>query len=157
MNFTPLIFIYSTNNRQYTRWCPIGKSAFLNIGSERLLLCYLNISRAVMSHRPLCKLLCDKRKRINNQGITDTNLKKSCVTLYSAPWRLIKYGHCREHFVHAPSQWETTLQCNVVSHWLSAFTKLSLVQGYFQTRLWPTLGPKYIQIQMHMRYRYPKG
>ena len=24
----------------------------------------------------------------------------------------------RDHFVYAPSQWETTLQCNVVSHWL---------------------------------------
>ena len=32
----------------------------------------------------------------------------------------------RDHFVYAPSQWETTLQCNVVSHWLGAFTKLSL-------------------------------
>ena len=24
----------------------------------------------------------------------------------------------RDHFVNAPSQWETTLHCNVVSHWL---------------------------------------
>ena len=30
----------------------------------------------------------------------------------------------RDHFVHAPSQWETTLHCNIVSHWLSACTKL---------------------------------
>ena len=28
----------------------------------------------------------------------------------------------RDHFVYAPSQWETTLQCNVVSHWLCACT-----------------------------------
>ena len=34
----------------------------------------------------------------------------------------------RDHFVYAPSQWETTLQCNVVSHWLGAYTKLSLNQ-----------------------------
>ena len=27
---------------------------------------------------------------------------------------------------YAPSQWETTLQCNVVSHWLGAYTKWSL-------------------------------
>ena len=27
-----------------------------------------------------------------------------------------------DHFVYAPTQWETTLQCNVVSHWLGAFT-----------------------------------
>ena len=26
----------------------------------------------------------------------------------------------RDHFVYARSQWETTLQCNVVSHWLCA-------------------------------------
>ena len=32
----------------------------------------------------------------------------------------------RDHFVHAPSQWEATLQCNIVSHWLSACTKWSL-------------------------------
>ena len=28
------------------------------------------------------------------------------------------YHDCRDHFVHAPSQEETTLQCNVVSYWL---------------------------------------
>ena len=32
----------------------------------------------------------------------------------------------RDHFVYAPSQWETTLECNVVFHWLGAFTKWSL-------------------------------
>ena len=29
-------------------------------------------------------------------------------------------------FLYVPSQWETTLQCNVVSLWLGAFTKWSL-------------------------------
>ena len=32
----------------------------------------------------------------------------------------------RDHFVYTPSQWETALQCNVVSHWLGAYTKWSL-------------------------------
>ena len=32
----------------------------------------------------------------------------------------------RIHSVHAPSQWETTLHCNVVSHWLGSYTKWSL-------------------------------
>ena len=31
----------------------------------------------------------------------------------------------RDHFVYAPSQWETTLHCNVASHWLGAYTKWS--------------------------------
>ena len=35
--------------------------------------------------------------------------------------------YLRDHFVYAPSQWETTLQCNVVSHWLGAYTKWSLL------------------------------
>ena len=35
----------------------------------------------------------------------------------------------RDYFVYAPSQWETTLQCNVVSHWLGAHTKWSLDSG----------------------------
>ena len=34
--------------------------------------------------------------------------------------------HIRHHFVYAPSQWETTWQCNVVSHWLGTYTKWSL-------------------------------
>ena len=42
-------------------------------------------------------------------------------------WNSIKYCLCnRDNFVYAPSQWETTLQCNVVSHWLGAYTKWSL-------------------------------
>ena len=32
----------------------------------------------------------------------------------------------RDHFVYAPSQWEMTLPCNVISHWLGAYTKWSL-------------------------------
>ena len=28
---------------------------------------------------------------------------------------------CREYSVYAPSQWETTLHCNVVSHWLGSY------------------------------------
>ena len=32
----------------------------------------------------------------------------------------------RDQFVYVLSQWEMTLQCNVVSHWLGAYTKWSL-------------------------------
>ena len=32
------------------------------------------------------------------------------------------------HFDYAPSQWETTLLCNVVSHWLGAYTDWSLLR-----------------------------
>ena len=32
----------------------------------------------------------------------------------------------RDNFVNAPSQWDMTLYCNVVSHWLGAYTKWSL-------------------------------
>ena len=32
---------------------------------------------------------------------------------------------CRNRFVCVPSQWGTTLQCNVVPHWLGAYTKWS--------------------------------
>ena len=36
----------------------------------------------------------------------------------------------RDHFVYARSKWETTLHCNVVSHWLGAYTKWSLCYSY---------------------------
>ena len=38
-----------------------------------------------------------------------------------------QYYCCRDHFVYAPSQWEMTLQWNVVSHWLGAYSKWSLL------------------------------
>ena len=40
----------------------------------------------------------------------------------------------RDHFVYAPNQWETTLHCTVVSHWLGAYTKWSLRNWYIITR-----------------------
>ena len=39
------------------------------------------------------------------------------------PRPVLAFGYC---FVYAPSQWETTLKCNIVSHWLGTFTKSSL-------------------------------
>ena len=38
-----------------------------------------------------------------------------------------EHPEIRDHFLNAPSQWETTLHCNVVSHWLGAYTKWSLL------------------------------
>ena len=34
--------------------------------------------------------------------------------------------HIRDHCVYELSQWEMTLQCNVISHWLSSYTEWSL-------------------------------
>ena len=40
-------------------------------------------------------------------------------------WGCLSMG-IRDHFVHAPRQWEMTLHCNIVSRWLGAYTKWSL-------------------------------
>ena len=43
---------------------------------------------------------------------------------YIVNWTwLCSQRHDRDHFLYVPSQWETTLQCNVVSHWLGTYTK----------------------------------
>ena len=39
----------------------------------------------------------------------------------------ISWDIFRDHFVHAPSPWQTTLQYNVVSHWLGAYTNWFLL------------------------------
>ena len=41
----------------------------------------------------------------------------------------------RDHSVHVPTQWETTLHCSVVSHWLGAYTESCL-------NLYSTSGPQ---------------
>ena len=47
----------------------------------------------------------------------------SWTTLTGIYWA---YTVIRDHFVYVLSQWETTLQCDIVSHWLGAPTKWSL-------------------------------
>ena len=46
----------------------------------------------------------------------------------------------RDHCVYVSSQWETTLHCNVVSHWVGAFTEWSL-DVYYQWQQAPSMGP----------------
>ena len=41
-------------------------------------------------------------------------------------WSYGRYVN-RDYFVYAPSEWDTTLQCNVNSHWLVACLKWSMV------------------------------
>ena len=58
-------------------------------------------------------------------------------------WRLIMHikmfdysDSYRNHFMYAPSQWETMLQCNVISHWLGTYTKRSLwLSGYSSSKI----------------------
>ena len=40
---------------------------------------------------------------------------------------MLGYGFTREHFVCPPNQRETTLHCNVASHWLGVYTKWSML------------------------------
>ena len=40
---------------------------------------------------------------------------------------LLTHHLYRDRFVYVLSQWETTLHCNIVSHWLGAYTKWSLL------------------------------
>ena len=63
------------------------------------------------------------------------SFKKIHSKKLSAKWWPICLGlnvliWVRDLSVHAPSQWETTLHCNVVSHWLCTYTKWSLWVHY---------------------------
>ena len=61
-------------------------------------------------------------KPLSEQMLPDS-LPHTCGT--RGGW-VKNFGVIRDHFVYACSQWETTLDLNVVSHWLGAYTKWSL-------------------------------
>ena len=64
------------------------------------------------------------KKNISNAGLVSSRIYASCalvIWLWSA-WTSREWFQ----FVYARSQWETTLQCNVVSHRLSAYTNQPL-------------------------------
>ena len=44
----------------------------------------------------------------------------------------VVHVNIRDHFVYMPNQWEPTLHCNVISHWLGACKKLFLKYGCHQ-------------------------
>ena len=54
----------------------------------------------------------------------------------------------RDQFGNAPSQWEMTLHCNIISHWLGTYTKWSPSQHTLQHQyglIWKTWWPKLAQ------------
>ena len=57
--------------------------------------------------------------------IQDTSGQIGCYYLIMG-YRSSFLGVVRDHFLYAPSQWETIIQCKFISHWLEAFTKWSL-------------------------------
>ena len=48
-----------------------------------------------------------------------------CLVFRSTDTAITNQGDLH-HVEHAPSQWEMTLHCNVISHWLGTYTKWSL-------------------------------
>ena len=56
----------------------------------------------------------------------------------------------RDHFVYAPSQWETTIHCMVVSRWLGPYPKWSLHSGrYFTDETFKCIFWKIFSFQFH--------
>ena len=59
---------------------------------------------------------------------------------------------CRDHSVYASSQWEMTLHCNVISHWLGAYTEWPCL-----VRSSGILPDPWFNIKMSVIYQYRKS
>ena len=58
------------------------------------------------------------------------NSSKRCCQAFNKSRTGLHLEHwCRGHSVYVPRQWEMTLHCNVISHWLGTCTKLSLLMS----------------------------
>ena len=49
--------------------------------------------------------------------------------------RAVYISDTQGSFVHAPSQWQTTLQCTVVSHWLGVYTPIYIYYEIGKTQI----------------------
>ena len=83
--------------------------------------------KATILSRPQCVdtteiIFIQKEQKLQRLIYRTTHSKTAFINLLSN--RLLAL--CGDHFVYAPSQSETTLHCNVISHWLAAYTKWSL-------------------------------
>ena len=72
---------------------------------------------------PWLFLLVYRRFQNHKKNIVFYYFGKIDHVVMALTWIFIMTGPFkkRDHFVYAPSQWETTLQCNVVSHWLGTY------------------------------------
>ena len=61
-------------------------------------------------------------------GILQSRLQKGRYFVITLMCSLSSFTvfRIRYHFVYVPCQWETTLHCNIISHWLGAYTKWTL-------------------------------
>ena len=80
----------------------------------RLILTSSAIHGCKMAHKTI-KTQRNFGWNMNNFAVDDVSLRSSTVKTKFA-------SHFRDHFVNAHIQWDITLQCNIVSHWLWAFT-----------------------------------
>ena len=62
----------------------------------------------------------------------------------------------RGHFAYAPSQWETTLQCNVITNWLGAYTQNNPCKMPLISKWYGNLEPYLLAVShcMHLSMRY---
>ena len=79
--------------------------------------------------------------------------KGPCSSCCCSLYQLGMDKHLQDYFVNAPSQWETTLHCNVISQWLGAYTNdpwFVLRPGWLASPLLGYMVPATICIQMLM-------
>ena len=116
---------YKTNSTHQLNFCYANNNT---LQTKTWSLFYSNGARIMLCHY-------DFQTNKNTSDLAAVNLIKfeiglSYICLYCHSYQCdhneivnsIKY-HYRDHFVHAPSQWEMTLHGNIVSHWLGAYTK----------------------------------
>ena len=91
---------------------------------DKLLVCELYVFaqlHSVWHQNYLVKYVIDDMANLSSQG--SANERRRYIVTSS----LIGWAHTQnDHSVYGFSQWETTSHCNVVSHWLSPYTELSL-------------------------------
>ena len=80
-----------------------------------------------MTVRQNSKLMCLSYRECDNEtelkGSASTSLMKSIIGQTGSKKR---WGNVRDYSVYGLSQWETSLHCNIFSHWLTPFTEWSL-------------------------------
>ena len=87
-----------------------------------------------------CRFLC-KRRASNITTVKDDGVSADDGTTgpENPILEVLRVKHVaplwRDHFVYTLSQWETTLHCNVVSYWLGAYTKWSLLFVFAHVRV----------------------
>ena len=101
---------------------------YIQLGSDvKVYFCFLNKKPITFTYNFTNSLVCYE---VAGRKLTETTFGVRClIPEYLTVFLVVVHSLAQGSFVYMPSQWETTLHCNIICYWLGAYKIDSLLSN----------------------------